>query len=115
MEPNRTLDEMSDVIRSEMTASKDATGQETERNSQVTGLDNETQVAPTENYLKREYRGWCFVQSEPMCCGYMPISLENTMRTIRMCETSGKSVSFDPETHTMTTAERSAGSSMAGT
>lgn len=78
---NLTLDELSQMVRSAMT--------EKEAEDSMHGL----QISPTENYLQHEYRGWCFVESAPMCCGYFPRYMEDYLREmteLKCCSSKAK-------------------------
>merc|ERR1711964_204046 len=60
------------------------------------------QVSPTENYLRHEYRGWCFHESEPMCCGYMSSKWEDFLR--KLLKTECCTSDNDPVTHSRKSA-----------
>lgn len=56
-------------------------------------IDEEVQVSPSENYLSREFQGWCFYESQRL----MPGALENCLvrlayqRRCCACEVAGDS------------------------
>lgn len=87
-EPNLTLDELSQKIRSHMTKEElDPTAA-----SRVAGgpkMNQTLQISPTENFLQHELRGWCFFSSQPMCCGYFPPYLEDSLRDIFQLKCTG--------------------------
>lgn len=117
---NTTLDELSEKIRSDMTRQYVQAKQSKEVSSESRAAkegegpkarSDSMQIAPTENYLEHELRGWCFFESDRMCFGYVTPEIENAMRClIHMDCLSGEPkdarlAAFD----TTTSSERSVG------
>lgn len=105
-EHNRSLDELSEMIRSEMTkaAAIDADCSEPSLRRQ-----SSVQISPTENYLQHEFRGWCFHSSPLMCGGLVSAELENFLRRLLSmeCFASGDSATETIETASETASIRS--------
>lgn len=76
--PNRTLAELSTLIRSEL-GRKAAPVKTSREMIEDIGArtDEDVQVSPTENYLEFEYHGWTFFESPTSCCGFVPRETEN--------------------------------------
>lgn len=78
-EENRTLDELSEMIRSEMTGIHGIDDADPDEQSSM--RRRSVQISPTENFLQHEFRGWCFYESEPMCMGTVTSDVENCLRS----------------------------------
>lgn len=88
-----TLDELSELIRTDMTADTEEDYSTTSK-LQRAGTERSqrsqrsVQISPTENFLEHGYRGWCFFESTPMCFGLVSTDCENYARAALHCDTT---------------------------
>lgn len=81
---NRTLDELSQMIRTEMASRIDDMA-DTDDHSMKQPRQR-MQISPTENYLQHAFRGWCFHSSPFMCGGLVSAQVEDCMRGVINCQ-----------------------------
>lgn len=101
---NRTLDELSQMIRTELTAQgdvadiiQDAPPQQSSRES--------LQISPTENYLEHQFRGWTFFPSPLMCGGLITADIEENIRRTIHCGTSEQDLQTSIRDHSIRTED----------
>lgn len=71
--PGRTLDELSQLVRSELVKEENESLEPDVKNERAYSC----QITETTNFLQFEKRGWTFFEQPTMCFGFMPHEVEN--------------------------------------